>query len=337
MKDQIFRQCQKLFPEWAERSIDDFEFDDPKGFSSFTMGIRSRLPVQPAAVLFRRLEGKDNAILDFATEKEVFLTLGLNDIAAYCYHYDDSCRIEAFYQGRSLRAEDLFEAENLRQIADQLYRLHQLQPAGLPSQGFFELLHEKWGRIARRVLEQESSVFPSNERDMCDDLRAIYSEETRARVQQCQPTGDLIFCHNDTYHGNIMKLDDGRIKLVDFEFSCRNHRAYDFANLFAETVMRHQQADYPYFRIAEPEYGDRELGLLINYYLDNTAFESDEQRTEEFARLLSDTKHLLVLSDYKYAMAALPLAVKPIQKIRFIPYAHQRFNKFLAASEQLLS
>ena len=121
MKDKIFRQCQTLFPEWAELAITDFEFDDPKGFSSFTMGIRSHRPVQPAAVLYRRLEGKDNAILDYATEKEVFLTLADNDIAAHCYHYDDSCRIEAFYQGRSLQARDLFEPKNLRQIADQRF------------------------------------------------------------------------------------------------------------------------------------------------------------------------------------------------------------------------
>jgi len=40
------------------------------------------------------------------------------------------------------------------------------------------------------------------------------------------------------------------------------------------------------------------------------------------------------MSDYKYAMAALPLAIEPIQKIRFIPYAHQRFAKFLRAYEQ---
>ena len=333
MKAEIFRQCQKLFPEWAARPMSDFEFDDPKGFSSFTMGIRSQVPLQPAAVLYRRLEGKDNAILDFATEKEVFLTLGADDIAAHCHHYDDSCRIEAFYQGRSLLADDLFEPDILRQIADQLYRLHQLKPAGLPQRGFFDLLHEKWGGIARRVLEQESAAFPANERALCEDLRAIYSEETRAKVQRCLPQGELGFCHNDTYHGNIMKLDNGQIKLLDFEFSCLNHRAYDFANLFAETVMRHQQPDYPYFRIAEPEFGDRELGILINYYLDNAVFEDPQQRGEEFNRLLADTKRMLMISDYKYAMAALPLAVNPIQKIRFIPYAHQRFNKFLAACD----
>lgn len=316
-------------------SAGDFEFDDPKGFSSFTMGIRCRKPVSPPAVLYRQLEGKENAILDFETEKQVFLTLGENDIAAHCHHYGDSCRIETFYQGRTLVGEDLFEAETLRRIADQLYRLHQLRPTGLPPRGFFELMQAKWGKIARRVLEQEIDQFPGHEREMCSELRAIYSPETIDKVQQCLPDGELTFCHNDTYHGNIMKLDSGEIRLLDFEFSCLNHKAYDFANLFAETVMRHKLPDYPYFSIVEPEFGDRELGLLINFYLDNASFENHRHRDHEFEKLLSQTKRLLIMSDYKYALAALPLAVEPIQKIRFIPYAHQRFKKFLAACERL--
>jgi hypothetical protein len=131
-----------------------------------------------------------------------------------------------------------------------------------------------------------------------------------------------------------MKLDSGEIKLVDFEFSCLNYRAYDFANLFAETVMRHGQQEYPYFRIAEPEYGDTELGTLIGCYLDNVGFETTAARDRAFEQLLAETKSMLIMSDFKYAMAALPLALEPIQKIRFIPYALQRFNKFVAACEE---
>ena len=335
MKAKIFKQCQKLFPEWAALSIADFEFDDPKGFSSFTMGVRSNKSVQPAAVLYRRLQGKENAILDFETEKAVFLTLGEHSIAAHCHYYDETCRIESFYRGRTLRADELFDAENLRQIANQLYRFHQLSPPGLPEKIFFELLHDKWGRIARHVLEQKIAIFPANERHMCEQLREIYSLETFAKVTRCLPEGELSFCHNDTYHGNIMKLDSGEIKLLDFEFSCLNHKAYDFSNLFAETVMRHQQPDYPYFYIAEPEFGDQELGSLISFYLDNANFETAEAREKEFQKLLQDTKMMLMMSDYKYAMAALPLAVNPIQKIRFIPYAHQRFGKFLKAYDKI--
>ena len=335
MKTEIFAQCQKLFPEWAALSETDFNFDDPKGFSSFTMGIRSQKAVEPTAVLYRRLEGKENAILDFETEKEVFLTLGEHGIAAHCHHYDETCRIETFYQGRTLLAEELFEPENLRKIANELYRFHQIRPPSLPQKMFFELLHDKWGKIAKHVLEERIDVFPPDERRLCEELQEIYSSETFEKVKQCQPDGELTFCHNDTYHGNIMKLDSGEIKLLDFEFSCLNNKAYDFSNLFAETVMRHQQPNYPYFKIAEPKFSDHEFGMLIDYYLDNINFETQEAREKEFRKLLQDTKIMLMMSDYKYAMAALPLAVEPIQKIRFIPYAHQRFTKFLKAYDRI--
>lgn len=334
MKTEIFDQCQKLFPEWADLSMEDFDFDEPKGFSSFTMGIRSKKTVQPSAVLYRQLEGKENAILDFETEKEVFLLLGEHKIAAECHYYDEVCRIEAFYQGRTLQAEELFEPENLKKIVDELYRFHQLMPTSLPDKIFFELLHNQWGQIAKHVLEEKIDVFPPNEQRMCEELREIYSPETFEKVKRCLPNGELTFCHNDTYHGNIMKLDNGDIKLVDFEFSCLNHKTYDFSNLFAETVMRHKQPDYPFFKIVEPEFGDDELGTLINYYLDNADFETPEAREKEFQKLLQDTKLMLIMSDFKYAMAALPLAIEPIQKIRFIPYAHQRFTKFLKAYKQ---
>ena len=331
MKAEIFKQCQQLFPTWGNLSIDDFVFDDPKGFSSFTMGIRCQKDVEPTAVLYRRLEGKENAILDFETEKEVFLTLGEHNIAAHCYYYDQTCRIEAFYEGRTLLANDLFEADNLRKIANELYRFHQISIPTLPRAPFFEMMHKQWGQLAKSVLEDQIDKFPANEQEMAKELRQIYSVDTFAKVQRCLPDGPLTFCHNDTYHGNIMKLNNGDIKLLDFEFSCLNHKVYDFSNLFAETVMRHKQPEYPYFRIAEPDFGNRELGLLINFYLDNATFASAAAREREFQKLLQDTKNMILMSHYKYAMAALPLAIEPIQKIRFIPYAYQRFHAFLEA------
>ena len=221
--------------------------------------------------------------------------------------------------------------KNLHDIAVQLYHFHQLLPKSLPDISFFELLHTKWGKIAKHVLVDNIDKFPRIEQQMCEDLREIYSKETIEKVKRLLPDGDLTFCHNDTYHGNIMKLENGEIKLLDFEFSCLNHKTYDFSNLFAETVMHHNQPDYPFFYIAEPEFGENEIGTLINYYLDNAEFETPTSREIEFQKLLHDTKKMIILSDYKYAMAALPLAINPIQKIRFVPYAHQRFTKFIGA------
>jgi thiamine kinase-like enzyme len=331
--DDVLDRCRDAFPQWQSLSNQDFEWDEPKGFSSFTMAIRCLREVEPPAVLYRRLEGKENAILDFETEREVFLLLGAHDIAALCLYYDETCRIEEYYDGRTLTPTDLKDSNVLKGIATELFRLHQLEPDGLPTKSFFELLHVKWAPLARSVLERQRHLFPPDEQAMCDELREILTEETAQMVQRCLPAGTLSFCHNDTYHGNVMLLADRSIKLLDFEFSCLNHRAFDFANLFAETVMEHGPPDPPYFSIAEPAYTRRDIEVLVGHYLDCSTLEGDARATE-LDRLVSETKDMIMLSDYMYAMAAIPLAVKPIQKIRFIPYAHARWNRFLAAYEE---
>ncbi|MDG2111860.1 MAG: phosphotransferase, partial [Actinomycetota bacterium] len=298
------------------------------------MGVRAIENVDPPAVLYRRLEGKENAILDFESEKNTFLLLGDADIAAHCLHYDDESRIEEFYVGRTLTADDVLDPGIQAKVAAELYRLHQLEPEGLPEATFFELLHQQWGAMARDVLGPRRSVLAIHEQELCAGLEAIYSDDTLGKVMRCLPDREPVFCHNDTYHGNVFLLDDGGVKLLDFEFSCRNHIAFDFANLFAETVMEHGFADPPHFRIAEPRFDDHDLARFIGFYLDSSELVGAD-RALEADRLLSETRRALLLSDYMYAMAALPLALEPIQKIRFIPYAHQRFHKFLAGFEAL--
>ncbi len=329
--DTVLKRCQAALPAWRGLGADDFDFDPPKGFSSFTMGVRAKRDVDPPAVLYRQLAGKENAILDAARERDTFLLLAEQRIAARCFHYDDTCRIEEFYSGRTLTAADVFDPDIQRGIADELYRVHQLTPADLPAATFFELLHARWGPMARSVLGERRAAFPPGERSLCDELSEIYDDATNAKVLRCLPDRRPVFCHNDTYHGNVMLLADGTVRLLDFEFSCLNHICFDFANLFAETAMVHGLPAAPHFDIAEPAFTDRDLASLIGYYLDNAEFESPAARGAELAALVAETRRALMLSDYMYAMAALPLALAPIQTIRFIPYAHRRFRRFLAA------
>jgi len=330
---EALERCRTVFPEWRSLPDADFEWEEPKGFSSFTMVVRCLRDVQPRAILYRGLDGKENAILDSGNERAVFLLLGDHRIAAKCLHYAETWRIEEFYDGRTLTPADLTNSEVLRGIAAELARFHALPPDSLPSTPFFELLHDKWGGLARSVLEDQRAVFPPEEQAMCDDLREILSDETARKVAQCLPSSAMAFCHNDTYHGNVMLLASGEIKLLDFEFSCLNHPAFDFANLFAETVMKHGKSDAPYFRIATPEYARADIETLVGHYLDCGPLTGDA-RSRELDRLVGETEDMIMLSDYMYAMAAIPLAVNPIQKIRFIPYAHARWGKFLDSYQQ---
>jgi thiamine kinase-like enzyme len=315
-------------------TLADVHFEPPKGFSSFTMVLRPKLDVDPPGVLYRRLRGKENAILPATEERDVFLLLSSAGISAECLHEDPGCRIEELLSGGTLTRHDVSNPEILRKIAVELHHFHHLEPPRLPRRGYFELLHDRWGPMARSVLEDQRDRFPAHERPLCEDLLELLSDETRGAVQRMLPDGPLTFCHNDTYHGNIMKLDDGRVRLLDFEFSCMNHRAFDFSNLFAETVMRHGLPEEPYFDIAERDFGRERIAILVDHYL-ACGDGSESERKAESERLVDETLRLIPLSDYMYAMAALPLAVKPIQKIRFLPYSHRRFRRFQAAARSI--
>lgn len=327
LRAEVFERCRAAVPAWRELAVDDATFDPPKGFSSFTMGVHVRADVDPRAVLYRHLDGKENAILETDNERAVFLSLGEAGIAPHCLAYERNYRIEQFYAGRTLTADDVFDPAVQHGVAEQLHRLHHHDPGPLPEATYFELLHEKWGRLARHVLDRERHRFPDHEAGLCDDLYGALEPTTLDMAMRCLPAGEPTFCHNDTYHGNVFLLDDGSIRLLDFEFACRNHIAFDFANFFAETVMLHGFDEPPHFQIGEPRFTDADLASMIGHYvaLDGAA---DPARVD---RLVGETRRAIILSDLMYTLAAIPLAVEPVQRIRFLPYAHARFARFRRA------
>lgn len=327
LRAEVFARCQAAIPAWRDLDLSEAHFDPPKGFSSFTMGVHVSTAVEPKAVLYRHLDGKENAILDGDNERAVFLSLGEAGIAPRCLAYEPTHRIEQFYAGRALTADDVFDPAIQRGVARQLHRLHQHDPGPLPEATYFELLHDKWGRLARHVLDNERHRFPDHEAALSDDLRAALEPEVLDMAMRCLPDDAPTFCHNDTYHGNVFLLDSGAVRLLDFEFACRNHIAFDFANFFAETVMLHGFDEPPHFRIGEPRFTDADLTTMISHYVSL----DDAPVPGRIEQLVAQTRRAIILSDLMYTLAAIPLAVEPVQRIRFIPYAHQRFEKFRRA------
>ena len=320
-ESQALAECREAIPAWRDIADECFAFTPPKGFSSFTMGIRHTAAVGPPAVLYRRLEGKENALLDFEDERRVYLALDEAGIAAHCLAYERTHRIEAFYEGRTLTKGDLTDTDILAKIGEQIGRLHGLSPS-VPAEPFFERLFRRWSVLARATLVDARDQFPANEREMCAKLMRILEPQTLAKVLDFVPSSPLHFAHNDVYHGNAYLLESGEVRLLDFEFACLNHPCFDFSNLFAETQMRHGLEEYPHFAIGETNATRERVAAIVDGYLASGAKEASREQYIEW------TFSMLPLSDFMYAMAALPLAVEPIQKIRFIPYSLARFAKF---------
>ena len=63
---------------------------------------------------------------------------------------------------------------------------------------------------------------------------ALLREYEAARAAFRASGLDLVPCHNDPMPGNFLVRDGGPMKLIDFEFSSNNERAYDLALVIAE-------------------------------------------------------------------------------------------------------
>ena len=107
INEDVLAHCRTALPGWAGLDVADCDFAEPKGFSSFTMAVRATAESSPSGVFYRRLAGKENAILDSELEREVYLLLAEAGLAADCLHYAPDFRLETLYEGVSLSAEDL--------------------------------------------------------------------------------------------------------------------------------------------------------------------------------------------------------------------------------------
>ena len=52
-----------------------------------------------------------------------------------------------------------------------------------------------------------------------------------ARIDATLPASDPVPCHNDLLNGNLLQMDDGRVLIVDWEYTGMGERYFDLGNL----------------------------------------------------------------------------------------------------------
>jgi thiamine kinase len=127
--------------------------------------------------------------------------------------------------------DDLNSAENIMRLARAIARLHELPTDGLRSDRVATLRHYaaiSGGDAAGRLLME--------------------AELLNRRLAALDEQG-MALCHGDVHLGNI--VDDGELRLIDWEYSAVTHRALDLA-----TFARQQ------------ELGDSQLSALLSAYED---------------------------------------------------------------------
>ncbi len=158
--------------------------------------------------------------------------LGVNPPIRY-FNPDTGIKLADFIENaETLTAATIQRHDNMRKIAD-IYRTVHNSHIRLKNE--FNIFQE----IAKydRLMEKAAAVMYDGWEEVRPKVMALESHLNSLGV-------DLKPCHNDALYENFIKAEDGKVYLIDWEYSGMNDPMADFAALFIEADFEKENEDY---------------------------------------------------------------------------------------------
>ncbi|KAL5598949.1 uncharacterized protein BROUX77_005982 [Berkeleyomyces rouxiae] len=306
----------------------------PQDSSLSPVMMTSRKP--PPKLLLRVYGPQVETLIDREAELAVLRRLARKRIGPRLLGTFENGRFEEFLNAITLRPQNLREPETSRQIAKRMRELHQGIDL-LPSErlGGPAVLNnwDKWQDAVEKIIMTldkkyeaakaagETAGRPAPDswmsngyvcgvewavfRDMVKKHRE-YVEKAYGSKQRLQES--LVFCHNDTQYGNILRIEPDNQKspllqpankhkqlaVIDFEYAAANVPGLDIANHFTEWAYNYHDLTAPY-KCNTEVYPTREEQLrFIRAYVDHQPQFPHSGATPRMTPLdsLTNTPHL---------------------------------------------
>ncbi|KAI0980440.1 hypothetical protein GJ496_007168 [Pomphorhynchus laevis] len=179
--------------------------------------------------------------------KDTTVSLMLSEwgIGPKVYAVRGSSRLEQFFEAKTLRTSDLRNVTLRNKIARVLAKFHSFEmPLMKEPKWLFETVQNYLQKVKNLNFQNDNEkmmyelLFKKVDLNKeFDDLRAILSEVP----------SPVLFSHNDVQPGNLLLMESGEIKLIDYEYSGYNYRGFDLGNFFCEFMFDYNCNVYPYF------------------------------------------------------------------------------------------
>ncbi|KIV95825.1 hypothetical protein PV10_03431 [Exophiala mesophila] len=232
---------------------------------------------KPIILLLRIYGPQVEHLIDRDSELAILRRLCRKNIGPRLLGTFDNGRFEEFLHATTLTAEDLRVPETSKQIAKRMRELHDgidLLDSEIDSGPAVFASWDKWvDRVEKIITFLDQQVLAAQQEQASDDtspkpnprytrrgficgvewpiFRKAYDEYRRRIVGQYGGTkklnSSLIFAHNDTQYGNLMRLNPSgtspllqpsnhhkQLIVIDFEYAGQNTRGHEFANHFTE-------------------------------------------------------------------------------------------------------
>ncbi|MBN1875124.1 MAG: phosphotransferase family protein [Anaerolineae bacterium] len=168
--------------------------------------------------------GDDNAIflgIDRHTEHAALLAASSIGIIpeVIAFMLPEGHLVTRFIEGREWSIEEFKQPDVIWRVATAMRRVHELP--SIP--GTFSPYRD----VERRLALSKTREVPLPEQLQLNRfLDKMYEIETSRAATM---PGDWVLCHNDPFPNNF--LDDGRVRLLDWEFAGMGDRFYDLASV----------------------------------------------------------------------------------------------------------
>lgn len=219
--------------------------------------------------------------------------MGINAPVLY-FNKDTGIKLAEYIRNaETLNPATIQRKSHLRQIASLYHRLHQ---SNVRFNNDFNVFHE--------ILKYEQLMLHAHGKmyDGYDEVRDyVLSLEDRLNELGVQ----LKPCHNDAVPENFIKDDEGRIYLIDWEYSGMNDPFWEFAALFLESEFEEDNQEY----------------FLDCYFENNLPTEAREK--------------ILIYEILQDILWSIWTVVKEAQGDDFGSYGLDRFNRGLRLIEKL--
>ncbi|TFK23080.1 protein kinase subdomain-containing protein PKL/CAK/ChoK [Coprinopsis marcescibilis] len=269
---------------------------------------------QTVPKLLLRIYGASSAAL-ISRPRELHILHKLSSIyhiGPIVYGTFENGRLEEYFESTTLTADDIRDPTISRWIGARMAEFHSVDisvvspPSDASPSGWGMSLKttvSSWMSPAQEVLALPA-INPTDRQEL--DL-ARFDKEWKiymhwvSRIQDKHSGSNIVFAHNDTQYGNLLRLSDTikvadehrQLIVVDFEYAGPNPAAYDIANHFHErTANYHGPTPHLLDRSRYPTFAERRN--FYSAYIHHSTMLGEDTTFEK-----SEFEQLIAALDYQ--------------------------------------
>jgi len=217
-------------------------------------------------VFVLRIPGADTELLGIVRSTECAVSQAAGEIGigpeVFYVIEPEGYLVTSFIEGHLPPPEELGQPKNIRRVADAIRRVHKMDPVS-----------ERFSPF--RVVEDSAEIARRFKVDFPDNFGWLVEQMNIAETALLKSSFTPRLCHNDLLNANF--LDDGQIRILDWEYAGMGDPVFDLANF----SVHHEFTD------------EQDRWLLECYFGKVTA--------TNWARI----KLLKIISDFREAMWAM--------------------------------